>query len=46
MLIENKPIAWVSKQLVLIDIAMTLNTHARWISENNEHHELNSTQYT
>ena len=33
MLTENKPIAWVAKQLGHSDIAMTLNTYARWIPE-------------
>ena len=32
MLTENKPIAWVAKQLGHSDIAMTLSTYARWIS--------------
>lgn len=31
MLTENKPIAWVAKQLGHSDIAMTLSTYARWI---------------
>jgi integrase len=35
MLTENRPIAWVAKQLGHIDIAMTLSTYARWIPENN-----------
>jgi integrase len=35
MLTENKPIAWVAKQLGHSDIAMTLSTYARWIPENN-----------
>ncbi|MGL1958686.1 MAG: site-specific integrase [Colwellia sp.] len=35
MLTENKPIAWVAKQLGHSDIAMTLSTYARWISEDN-----------
>jgi integrase len=33
MLTENKPIAWVAKQLGHSDIGMTLSTYARWISE-------------
>tara|TARA_R110001583_G_scaffold42804_10_gene136053 strand:+ start:3846 stop:4925 length:1080 start_codon:yes stop_codon:yes gene_type:complete len=33
MLTENKPIAWVAKQLGHNDIAMTLSTYARWIPE-------------
>ena len=32
MLTENKPIAWVAKQLGHSDIGMTLRTYARWIS--------------
>jgi integrase len=32
MLTENKPIAWVAKQLGHSDIGMTLSTYARWIS--------------
>jgi integrase len=35
MLTENKPIAWVAKQLGHSDIGMTLSTYARWIPENN-----------
>jgi integrase len=31
MLTENKPIAWVAKQLGHSDIGMTLSTYARWI---------------
>jgi integrase len=31
MLTENKPIAWVARQLGHSDIAMTLSTYARWI---------------
>ncbi|MBA6416930.1 tyrosine-type recombinase/integrase [Colwellia sp. 6M3] len=34
MLTENKPIAWVAKQLGHSDIAMTLSIYARWIPEN------------
>jgi len=34
MLTENKPIAWVARQLGHSDIAMTLSTYARWICEN------------
>jgi integrase len=34
MLTENKPIAWVAKQLGHSDIGMTLSTYARWIPEN------------
>jgi integrase len=34
MLTENKPIAWVARQLGHSDIAMTLSTYARWIPEN------------
>lgn len=34
MLTENKPIAWVAKQLGHSDIAMTLSNYARWIPEN------------
>ena len=33
MLTENKPIAWVAKQLGHSDIGMTLSTYARWICE-------------
>jgi len=33
MLTENKPIAWVAKQLGHSDIGMTLSTYARWIQE-------------
>jgi len=33
MLTENKPIAWVAKQLGHSDIAMILSTYARWIPE-------------
>ncbi|MDO7083251.1 tyrosine-type recombinase/integrase [Pseudocolwellia sp. AS88] len=36
MLTENKPIAWVAKQLGHSDIAMTLSTYARWIPENSQ----------
>jgi integrase len=32
MLTENKPIAWVAKQLGHSDIGMTLSTYARWIN--------------
>ncbi len=35
MLTENKPIAWVSKQLGHSGIQMTLDRYARWIPENN-----------
>jgi integrase len=35
MLTENKPIAWVARQLGHSDIDMTLTTYARWIPENN-----------
>ncbi len=34
MLTENKPIAWVSKQLGHSGIQMTLDRYARWIPEN------------
>jgi len=34
MLTENKPIAWVARQLGHSDIGMTLSTYARWIPEN------------
>lgn len=34
MLTDNKPIAWVAKQLGHSDIGMTLTTYARWIQEN------------
>lgn len=33
MLTENKPIAWVARQLGHSDIGMTLSTYARWIPE-------------
>jgi integrase len=35
MLTENRPIAWVAKQLGHSDIGVTLSTYARWIPENN-----------
>lgn len=34
MLTEDKPIAWVAKQLGHSNISMTLSTYARWIPEN------------
>jgi len=34
MLTENKPTAWVAKQLGHSDIGMTLSAYARWIPEN------------
>jgi len=34
MLTENRPIAWVARQLGHSDITMTLRTYARWIPEN------------
>jgi integrase len=35
MLTENKPIAWLAKQLGHSSIKQTLDTYARWIPENN-----------
>jgi integrase len=34
MLTENRPIAWLARQLGHSDIRETLNTYARWIPEN------------
>ena len=31
MLSENRPIAWLAKQLGHSDIGMTLSTYARWV---------------